>query len=273
MIRELEVVFNKYKKLNYSLSIEDEEKMMYEYVYTTNKLEGNKLTLAQTTQLLGSSIISGKEISIRDILEQKGMYKALVRMMVAVKNKELLSVSLIKELNMFILSFLWKEESSYIDAKTKGQIEGEFKVSNNEIKIIKNNKVFDIIKPLSTPDNVAKNMANMINNVAVSNKGIIEKSIYLAQEIWLHQPFVDGNKRTGRLLINFMLLKEGFPLFGYKNLNNISYNSLLVQQYYEGKPNLVSNYIEKKLLEEMSVRLNVLNENKNANNKGFRMML
>lgn len=272
-MKELDVIFNKYKNLNYTLSIEDEEKMLYEYVYATNKLEGNKLTLAQTTQLLGSNILSGKDISVRDILEQKGMYKALLRMLIAVKNKENLSILLIKELNKLILSSIWKDENFYFDAKLKGQLEGEFKVSNNEVKIVKNGKVFDTIKPLSSPENVVKNMDNIINNIHISNKGVIEKSVYLAQEIWLHQPFVDGNKRTGRLLINFMLMKEGFPLFGYKNVNGNSYNTLLIEQYYEEKPNLVSNYIEKRLLDEMSTRLNVLNENKNPNNKGFRMIL
>lgn len=131
-MNDLEITFNKYKKLSFSLSIEDEENLMYEYVYSTNKLEGNQLTLAQTTQLLGSNLLSGKDISIRDVLEQKGMYKALVRMMVAVKDKEKISISLIKELNKLILSSLWKEDSSYLDAKSKGQLEGEFKASNKK---------------------------------------------------------------------------------------------------------------------------------------------
>ena len=96
---KLNDLLNKFKALNVIPSLEEEQAQLYEYVYTTNRLEGNQLSLLQTTELFKSDTISGNNIRNSDILEQKGMYRALKRMLLAVKNKEELSIELILELN------------------------------------------------------------------------------------------------------------------------------------------------------------------------------
>lgn len=125
--------------------------------------------------------------------------------------------------------------------------------------------------PLSSPENVNQNMEELIETVNKSEKSVLDKAVYLAQEIWLHQPFVDGNKRTGRLLINFLLMEEGFPLFVFNNENS-NYNSLLVEQYYESKPDLIKNYIEETLSEKLSNSITSYSKIK-TDFKGFRMIL
>jgi len=245
---------------------------MYAYVYATNKLEGNKLTLSQTTQLLSSDTVSGDHIKTSDILEQKGMYKALSRMLRAVREKESLSIELMLELNWLTLSYLWKYEDAYTNAKSKGQKKGVFKISKNKINITRDSELITVIEPLSTPKTVNKSMLNLVNIIEQSKKFVLQKAVYLAQEIWLHQPFVDGNKRTGRLLINFLLMKKGYPLFTFDS-DSQNYNSLLVEQYMEGTENLVINYISEKLKEQMKQSITKF---KNINKKGkdgFRMML
>ena len=267
-MKELDDLLQQFKKIELIPSLEEEQSLLYKYVYATNKLEGNKLTLIQTTELFKSDTISGNNIRNSDILEQKGMYKALKRMLLAVKNKEELSVKLILELNWLTIGNLWNEDY-YMNAKDKGQVQNEFKISQNVISIKKNGVEVDKIIPLSSPENVSKNMISLIETILKSEKSTIEKANFLAQEIWLHQPFVDGNKKTGRLLINFLLMQNGFPLFAFTNEN---YNSLLVEQFYDLKPNLIQNYI----IETLTQRLNYLIESASKVKKGFnglRMML
>lgn len=251
-------------------SLEEEQAQLYEYVYTTNRLEGNQLSLLQTTELFKSDTISGNNIRNSDILEQKGMYRALKRMLLAVKNKEELSIPLILELNWLSIGSLWNEDY-YSNAKEKGQVQNEFKISQNVISIKQNGVEKERIMPLSSPDDVQKNMDFLISNVNKSEANVLDKAVYLAQEIWIHQPFVDGNKRTGRLLINFLLMKEGFPLFSY-DTENLNYNSLLVEQYYESKPDLVKNYIVETLSKKMISDIEAFSKIK-KDFKGFRLML
>ena len=112
---ETNKILEEYKNLGMALSIEEEKELFYKYVYATNKLEGNKLTLSQTTQLLSSDTITGNNIRASDILEQKGMYKALIRMLKAVREKEALSIELLLELNWLSIGSLWKDDNYYVD--------------------------------------------------------------------------------------------------------------------------------------------------------------
>lgn len=263
-------LLQKYKTLNVIPSLEEEQAQLYEYVYTTNRLEGNQLSLLQTTELFKSDTISGNNIRNSDILEQKGMYRALKRMLLAVKNKEELSISLILELNWLSIGSLWNEEY-YIYAKEKSQLQNQFKVNQNVISIKQNGVEKERIMPFSSPDDVQTNIENLIEKVNKSEASVLDKAVYLAQEIWIHQPFLDGNKRTGRLLINFLLMKEGFPLFSY-DTENLNYNSLLVEQYYDFKPDLVKNYIVETLSQKMNDDIEAFSKIK-KDFKGFRMLL
>lgn len=269
----MENLFNlleKYKEIEMPLSLEEEQSLLFDYVYATNKLEGNRLTLLQTTELFKSDTISGNNIRTSDILEQKGMYKALKRMLVAVKNREELSINLILELNWLCIGSLWNEDY-YLDVKQKGQKAGTFKANQNIISIKKNNIQIESITPLSTPQNVLKNMTGLILKVNSSSENCLDKAVYLAQELWLHQPFVDGNKRTGRLLLNFLLMKEGFPLFTY-NDSNSNYNSLLVEQYFESKLDLVKNYIIELVSSKLNFYIHAATKI-NKSGKGYRYLL
>ena len=186
------------------------------------------------------------------------------------KIKEALTTSLLLELNWLSIGNLWNDDY-YLDAKEKVQEKGTFKISPNVISIKKNGIEIEKIMPLSSPENVSKNMNELVEKINSSDKNIIEKAVFLAQEIWLHQPFVGGNKRTGRLLLNFLLMKEGFPLFAYNNPNS-NYNSLLVEQYYDKKPDLIKNYITETLTTKLD---NVIAANSKIkkNGNGLRFML
>ena len=66
-------------------------------------------------------------------------------------------------------------------------------------------------------------------------------------------------------------MKEGFPLFSYDD-ENLNYNSLLVEQYYESKPDLVKKYIVETLSKKMNDDIEAFSKIK-KDFKGFRLML
>jgi Fic family protein len=252
---KLTEVFSEFKKLDYTLSLEEEVDIVTKYVHSTNKLEGNKLTLAQTRTILGKGFLSGEDVNLRDVLEQKGTYKALVRMINAVVNNEPLSINLIKELNWLCVGLLFHDDY-YISYKKEGQKYGDFKVKSNRIEITTSNGQVSYITPDSSEKTVATNMNMLIKRIEQSDKDVIEKAAFLAQEIWLHQPFIDGNKRTARLLINFLTMKAGYPLFAYDNKGEM-FNHLLIEQAVYGKPDLLKNFIASALIERMEAFINI----------------
>ncbi len=67
------------------------------------------------------------------------------------------------------------------------------------------------------------------------------------------------------------MMKEWFPLFSFNN-KKLNYNNLLVEQYYESKPDLVKKYIVETLSKKMNDDIEAFSKIK-KDFKGFRMML
>lgn len=265
---KLITVFNEFKKIDHTLSIEEERDIIAKYVHSTNQLEGNQLTLAQTKTIIDKGVLSGENINLKDVLEQKGTFKALLRMINAVINKEPLSIELIKELNWLCLGLLYQDDY-YLSYKKEGQKQGNFKVKNNRIEITLSNGEVIFRNPISTEKTVETNIKMLVKQIENNEKDVIDKAAFLAQEIWLHQPFMDGNKRTGRLLINFLTMKEGFPLFAY-NDKGVLFNSMLVEQCVYSKPNLIQDFISNALINRME---EIIKLKPNNPFKGFRFVL
>lgn len=263
-------LLKQYTAANIGLSLEQERELLAKYIHSTNQLEGNTLTLAQTQSIIDNGEVSGDHIKTRDILEQKGTYKALVRMMKAVREQEPLSIDLIKELNWLTIGTIFQDDY-YLSYKEQGQKYGDFKVKNNRIMITTSDGKEALIEPLSSPDNVAINMKMLLLQIENSDKNVIEKAAFLAQEIWLHQPFIDGNKRTARLLVNFLTMKKGFPLFTYEN-KGAFFNDMLVTQYTKGKAGIIEEFIIESLQNRINELLN-LGDSKSLNFNRFRFML
>lgn len=153
-------------------------------------------------------------------------------MLKAVIAKKTLSVELIKELNWLTVGNLFQDDY-YLGYREKGQKYGDFKVRNNRIMFTTSKGKRNFSDPLSSPENVLINMQALIKRVE-ANKNVIEKASILAQELWLNQPFIDGNKRTARLLINFVTMGAGFPLFTYEN-KEASFNEIIVSNILNEK--------------------------------------
>ena len=130
----MENLLKKYKELNHSLSFEEENDLFLDYIFQTNKLEGNKLTLAQTSSIIEKGFVSGENISIKDVYEQKGSYKALLRMLKAVNDKEELSVELISELNWLYFR-TWSYIFIYCSQKKNYLLQLNLKLANSKQNI------------------------------------------------------------------------------------------------------------------------------------------
>ena len=95
-IKEFDKIFREYKKYTFATNLQEELELVYKYVNYSNRLEGNKLNLSQTTALLKDNIIIGDKIPFFDILETKGLYKATQFVISSAQNNYPLSENIIK---------------------------------------------------------------------------------------------------------------------------------------------------------------------------------
>lgn len=158
--------------------------------YHSNAIEGNTLTYAETYAILyndNSFKIEGKEP--REIYEAINHKKALELVFKNLQNKEDFDERFIKKINETINRDI-KDTEGYRTVQVF--IQGS-----------------DHIPP--EPEKVPNLMMYYIYNYNHDDQNIFDKIARYHIEFERIHPFEDGNGRTGRLLINYELLKNNLP--------------------------------------------------------------
>lgn len=163
------------------------EDLITRSTYHSNAIEGSTLTYAETYAILyndNSFKISGKEP--REIYEAINHKKALELVFNKLKSNEDFSESLIKNLNEIINRDI-KNAEGYRNVQVF--IQGS-----------------EHIPP--EPQKIPNLMMYYIYNYSHDEQNIFDKIARYHIEFERIHPFEDGNGRTGRLLINYELLKN-----------------------------------------------------------------
>ena len=96
---------------------------------------------------------------------------------------------------------------------------------------------------------VEEHLNKLIENFYNSNEDIIKKVAIFHADFEKIHPFPDGNGRTGRLLMNLELMKEGFPITIIKKEDREDYYNALEKAHsnddYEDIISFIENNVEK----------------------------
>lgn len=270
LFEEFDKTFKEYLSLKIVKNDEQLTKEMYNYVYFSNKLEGNKLSLSQTTTLLVENITSGN-LPLRDYLEAKGHFKALKFIVSAGLNKYPLTDKILKQANELTLSAYWAVEDSYPFAKSNNQELGAYKIVQNKV-LWELDGLEGEFEPNATPTNVAKKIQELFENFSNSKEHIIRRTAYLAYQIYVLQPFCDGNKRTARLMTTFTSLKEGLPLISFDlQAKNNDFNRALLNTFVNKDQKFIEEFLLKEYITSM-IQL-IEKSQKGKTNHNFRFLI
>ena len=196
-----------------------EEHLKADYIYNSNAIEGNTLTLMETNLIIEHGVtIKGK--SLKEHLEVKGQEYALKFLLEVMKQKEEISLRIIREFNSLVM--------------VNGG--GTFKTVPNEI-VGANFKT-------SPPHLVEEHLSKLIEDFYNSNEDIIKRVAIFHADFEKIHPFPDGNGRTGRLLMNFELMKDGFPITIIKKEDREDYYNALEKAHTNGNYEDIISFIE-----------------------------
>ena len=177
-----------------------------EWTYNSNGIEGNTLTLKETKVVLEGITIGGK--SIREHLEAINHKNAIEYLESLLNEKDRISEWNIKELHQLILKG--------IDNKNAGKY--------------RNNNVFISGAKHIPPEyiKVPELMEKLIINYNNWNKyhPIIRAALLHGELVKIH-PFIDGNGRTARLIMNMDLMKNGYVPVIIKKEDRLKYYEAL----------------------------------------------
>jgi Fic family protein len=94
-------------------------------------------------------------------------------------------------------------------------------------------------------------MEQLMLNYAESTEHIVRRLAHFHIEFERIHPFIDGNGRTGRLLVNLELMKAGYPPIDIKFTDRIAYYNAFDEYHVRGKldamEKLFAGYINERL--------------------------
>lgn len=197
--------------------------------YTSNALEGNTLTESETKVVIEEGItISGKPLKHHlEAIGHAAAYDYIYKLI----NKKDLSETDIKKLHKL---FYQK-----IDEKNAGKY--------RKIQVYITGSEHIPPKPKEVPEL----MANLIKWYNSSNEHPVVTAALLHQKLAVIHPFVDGNGRVARLLMNLHLIKNQFPVTIIPPLYRSEYIALLEKSHHDVEPfiEFIANCVKQAQLE------------------------
>ncbi len=204
---ELKLKLDSFRPLDLSIVKNLHEDLVLRWTYHSNAIEGNTLTLKETKVALEGITIGGK--TLREHFEAINHKDAILFMEDLAQKEDKLSEYSIKQIHSLILK--------NIDDENKGK----YRTTNVIISGAEH-------KPPQSFE-VQSQMQEFIKkyNENITKLHPIELASFIHIEFVKIHPFIDGNGRTSRLLMNLELIKAGFPPVVIKLEDRLEYYKAL----------------------------------------------
>src|SRR3989338_2412313 len=181
------------KRLSQSEKKSNLKEFIIRFTYDSSKLSGVNVTLRQTSMILKEGVIPKNMKNLKDVKELENHEKGIIAI---AKYKGKLDIGFIKKLHKILFAG--------IDDSIAGVLRDELK---RNIKLAGTSYV-----PPKWQD-IVKELDNFFKWYKSENRKL--HTLELASLIHLRvisiQPFVDGNSRLSRLLMNWILWKKNYP--------------------------------------------------------------
>ncbi len=203
-------------------------KFRLEFNYNSNHMEGNTLTYGETELLLKFDKTEGNH-TLREYEEMKAHDVAyrLIKEWAADSNRPLTEMD-IRNLNEVILvEPFWKEALTPDGQNTRRRIEiGTYKKFPNSVRQ-SNGEMFEYASVTDTPMLMEKMMQWYREEEQKNELHPVALAAILHHKFVSIHPFDDGNGRTSRLLMNYVLLKNNLPPIVIKSSDKRKYLAAL----------------------------------------------
>lgn len=213
------------------------EEFIVEYTYNSNAIEGNTLTLRETDLVLRGLTVDKKPL--KDHMEAVGHKEAFDYVRELVKDNIPISESIIKKIHFLVLADKKNDRGVY--RKIPVHIMG---ASHEPVQ----------------PYLIEPKMEQLLINFKESEEHIVTKLARFHIEFEAIHPFIDGNGRTGRLLVNLELMKAGYPPIDIKYMDRVAYYNAFDEYHVKNNLSAMENLFAKYINERLDMYLKILQD-------------
>lgn len=215
------------------------EEFLIEFTYNSNAIEGNTLTLQETALILNEGITIAEK-PLKDHLEVIGHKEAYLYVEDLVKQKVSLSEKVIKDIHSIVL--MDKPQDKGVYRRVPVRIMGA---------------VHTPPQPWEVPIQMEQLLADY-EEMKTTMHPIERVALFHLRLEGVH-PFIDGNGRTGRLLLNLELMKEGYPAINVKFADRRRYyDCFTVYHQSGGDPKAMTEMIAEYVREALEKYLEII---------------
>lgn len=201
-----------------------------EFTYNSNAIEGNTLTLKETSMALAGMTIDRKPL--KDHLEAVGHRDAFLYVEDIAQNKTRLRDAEIRTIHSLVLIDRPEDRGKY-----------------RRIPVTIAGAYTEPVQPYLIEPKLTELLA--VNEERKKTLHPIERIARFHLEFEGIHPFVDGNGRTGRLIMNLELIRSGYPPINVKFTDRKRYYDAFNAFYRDGNADdmilLVAEYVNERL--------------------------
>ena len=239
-VDRLKEQFSQYRPLSDAEVDALRDEFIVEHTYNSNAIEGNTLTLRETQLVLQGITIDRKPL--KDHLEVVGYRDAFEYVEQLAREQVPLTDYQIRAIHSLVLADRKEDRGRWRRVPVS------------------------IAGALAKPEQPYE-IEPMIGSLLADQGTVYQKLHPVEQVAWFHlrfesiHPFIDGNGRTGRLLMNLQLIKAGFPPINVKYADRRRYYDAFEDYAQTGSPvamvKLVAEYLAERLQTLIDIVSNV----------------
>ena len=218
------------------------EEFMIDFTYNSNAIEGNTLTLKETALALEGMTIDQKPL--KDHLEAVGHRDAFLYVQDVAKQEIPLSETVIKNIHALVL--MNRPDDKGVYRRIPVRIMGAYT---------------EPVQPYMIEPKMTELLSS--NEERKSTMTDIERIALFHLEFEGIHPFIDGNGRTGRLILNLDLIRNGYPPINVKFTDRKRYYDAFDAFYKDNDATPMTELIAEYINLRFSDYFKVLEKNSN----------
>ena len=212
------------------------QEFLINFTYNSNAIEGNTLTLKETAMVLEGITIDKKPL--KDHLEAVGHRDAFMYVEEIAKGEMPISEYVIKSIHSLVLMNRPEDKGQY-----------------RRIPVMIMGAYTEPVQPYL----IEPRMSDLLekNEQRKEKMSLIERVALFHLEFEGIHPFIDGNGRTGRLIVNLELIRNGYPPINIKFTDRKRYYDAFDSFYRHGSADamteLIAEYVNDRLDEYLEI--------------------
>ena len=170
-----------------------------EFAYNSGKIENEQVTYHDTREIFENGKVTGYSGETRAIFEQQNQKFCYEYLKDKIVSKEPLTMELLKETHRILTAGTYDERRFIVNHERPGEFKKhDYVVGRDEVG--------------APPQDVEQEISELLQEVSeYSGDNILVLAAYFHCKFESIHPFADGNGRTGRMLLNYILMTHNYP--------------------------------------------------------------